>query len=146
MEGVMAGYGYDRKGNRIKVEIAAHTAGICHSDGRYSRGKITSRRTHLMPQFAMTLAEEQQYGTTLNIWQAIRLLQAWSPLLGYGQKFLAETDPYKKGLIAAEAAEWLAAQTDSDVDDQLVRRLATVAETPQGEDLIRYSLSLAGVK
>jgi hypothetical protein len=99
-----------------------------------------------MPQFAMTPAEEQQYGSTLNIWQAIRLLQAWSPLLGYGQKFLAETDPYKKGLIAAEAAEWLAAQTDSEVDDQLVRRLAAVAQTPQGEDLIRYSLSLAGVK
>jgi hypothetical protein len=99
-----------------------------------------------MPQFAMTPAEEQQYGSTLNIWQAIRLLQAWSPLLGYGQKFLAETDPYKKGLIVAEAAEWLAAQTDSDIDDQLVRRLAAVAHTPQAEDLIRYSLSLAGVK
>jgi hypothetical protein len=99
-----------------------------------------------MPQFAMTPAEEQQYGSTLNIWQAIRLLQAWSPLLGYGQKFLAETDPYKKGLIVAEAAEWLAAQTDSDIDDQLVRRLSAVAHTPQAEDLIRYSLSLAGVK
>ena len=99
-----------------------------------------------MPQFAMTAAEQAEYGSTLNVWQAIRLLQAWSPLLGYGQKFLAETDPYKKGLIAAEAAEWLAAQTDSDVDDQLVRRLAAVAQTPQGEDLIRYCLSLAGVK
>jgi hypothetical protein len=99
-----------------------------------------------MPQFAMTPAEEQQYGSTLNIWQAIRLLQAWSPLLQYGQKFLAESDPYQKGLIVAEAAEWLAAQTDSDIDDQLVRRLAAVAHTPQAEDLIRYSLSLAGVK
>ena len=142
----MPGYAYDRRGNRIRVEIAAHAAGISHSDGRYSRGKITSRRTHLMPQFAMTAAEQQQYGSTLNIWQAIRLLQAWSPLITYGQKFIAEVDPYRKGLIAGEAAEWLAAQTDSDVDDQLVRRLAAVAQTPQGEDLIRYSLSLAGVK
>ena len=99
-----------------------------------------------MPEFAMTAAEQQQYGSTLNIWQAIRLLQAWSPLITYGQKFIAEVDPYKKGLIAGEAAEWLAAQTDSNVDDQLVRRLAAVAQTPQGEDLIRYSLSLVGVK
>ena len=99
-----------------------------------------------MPQFAMTPSEERQYGSTLDIWQAIRLLQAWSPLLQYGQKFLAESDPYQKGLIVAEAAEWLAAQTDSDIDDQLVRRLAAVAHTPQAEDLIRYSLSLAGVK
>jgi hypothetical protein len=27
-----------------------------------------------------------------------------------------------------------------------VRRLSAVAQTPQGEDLIRYCLSLAGVK
>jgi hypothetical protein len=99
-----------------------------------------------MPQFAMTPAEEEQYGSTLNIWQAIRLLQAWSPLLGYGQKFLAETDPYKKGLIVAEAAEWLAAQTDSEVDDQLVRHLSEVAKTSEGEQLIRFCLGLAGVK
>jgi len=142
----MAGYAYDRKGNRIVVEIAAHSAGICHSDGRYSRGKITSRRTHLMPAYEMTASEQAEYGNSLNIWQAIRLLQTWSPLIQYGQRFMAEVDPYKKGIIVAQAAEWLAAQTDSQLDDQLVRRLAAVAQSAQGEDLVRYCLSLAGVK
>jgi len=99
-----------------------------------------------MPTYEMTAAEHQQYGNSLNIWQAIRLLQTWSPLISYGQQFMAETDPYKRGLIVSQAAEWLAAQTDSDVDDQLVRRLAAVARTKEGEDLIRYGLSLAGVK
>lgn len=99
-----------------------------------------------MPAYEMTATEQQQYGTSLNIWQAIRLLQAWSPLISYGQQFMAESDPYRKGLIVSQAAEWLAAQTDSNVDDQLVRRLAAVARTKEGEDLIRYSLSLAGVK
>ena len=99
-----------------------------------------------MPQFEMTAAEEQHYGNSLNIWQAIRLLQTWSPLIQYGQRFMAEVDPYKKGIIVAQAAEWLAAQTDSDLDDQLVRRLAAVAQSKEGEDLIRYCLSLAGVK
>ena len=99
----MAGYSYDRRGNRIRVEIAAHTAGICHSDGRYSRGKITSRRTQLMPSFEMTAAEEQQYGNSLNVWQALRLLQTWHPLVAYGQRFVQETDPHKKSLVVAEA-------------------------------------------
>jgi hypothetical protein len=129
----MAGYAYDRKGNRIVVEIAAHSAGICHSDGRYSRGKITSRRTHLMPAYEMTASEQAEYGNSLNIWQAIRLLQTWSPLIQYGQRFMAEVDPYKKSIIVAQAAEWLAAQTDSQLDDQLVRRLAAVAQSAQGE-------------
>lgn len=99
-----------------------------------------------MPQFQMTAAEEQQYGNTLTIWQAIRLLQTWSPLLQYGQRFVQEVDPYRKGLIVGEAVEWLASKTDSTVDDQLVRHLADVAKTKEGEALIRFCLGLAGVQ
>ena len=142
----MAGFAYDRKGNRIRVEIASHTAGICHSDGRYSRGKITSRRTHLMPQYEMTAAEQQQYGNALTVWQALRLLQTWHPLVTYGQRFVAATDPYAKSLIVAEALEWLAAKTDSGLDDELVKHVADVAKTAQGEALVRFLLGLAGVK
>jgi hypothetical protein len=94
----------------------------------------------------MTASEQAEYGNTLNIWQALRLLQTWSPLLAYGQKFVNAIDPYQKGLIVGEAAEWLASKTDSQVDDQLVRHLAEVAKTKEGESLIRFCLGLAGVK
>ena len=99
-----------------------------------------------MPAYEMTASEQAEYGNTLNIWQAIRLLQTWSPLLAYGQKFVQTIDPYQKGLIVGEAAEWLASKTDSQVDDQLVRHLAEVAKTKEGEQLIRFCLGLAGVK
>lgn len=137
----MAGFGYDRRGNRIRVEIAGHSVGISHSDGRYSRGRITSRRTHLMPKFEMTAEEANRYGSTLNIWQAIRLLQAWQPLIGYGQRFMAEADPYKKGIIVAEAIEWLASKTDSKVDDELVALMAELVRTPQGEAIVRWAIA-----
>jgi len=45
----MSGYARDRDGGRRPVEIPSHAFGISHSDGRYSRGRITSRRTHLKP-------------------------------------------------------------------------------------------------
>ncbi len=99
-----------------------------------------------MPAYEMTPAEVAEYGSSLNIWQAIRLLQAWSPLLQFGQRFVQTVDPYQKGMIVGEAAEWLASKTDSEVDDQLVRHLAAVAQTEQGEQLIRFCLGLAGVK
>ena len=99
-----------------------------------------------MPAYEMTAAEAAEYGNTLNIWQAIRLLQTWSPLLSYGQKFVNTIDPYAKSLVVAEAAEWLASKTDSEVDDQLVRHLAAVANTTEGEQLIRFCLSLAGIR
>lgn len=99
-----------------------------------------------MPQHEMTAAEQAQYGNALSIWQALRLLSAWQPLIAYGQRFVSEVDPYRKGLVVAEAVEWLASRTDSTVDDQLVRHLADVAKTKEGEALIRFCLGLAGVQ
>ena len=99
-----------------------------------------------MPNYEMTPAEEQEYGNTLNIWQAIRLLQTWAPLIQYGRQFVNTVDPYAKGLIVAEACEWLASKTDSELDDQLVRFVADVLRTKEGEALIRFCLLQVGVK
>lgn len=93
-----------------------------------------------MPDFGATPAEQAQYGSTLNVWQALMLLQRWSPLVGYAQRFVGELDPYKKGLIVSEAAEWLASQTKAQADDQLVRLLADLLKTKEGENLVRWVL------
>ena len=136
----MSGFSRDRDGNRRRVEIPRHAAGICHSDGAYSRGRITSRRTHLMPNYGATPAEAAQYGNNLNLWQSLMLLQRWSPLIGFGQRFVNELDPYKKSIIVGEAAEWLASQTQAQADDQFVRMLADLLRTKEGEALVRWIL------
>lgn len=137
----MGGFALDRDGTRRPVAIPRSAIGISHSDGAYSRGRITSRRTHLMSeQFGATPAEVAQYGNTLNIWQSLMLLQRWAPLVGYGQRFVNEADPYKRSVIVSEAAEWLASQTKAQLDDQFVRLFADVLKTPQGEALVRFIL------
>lgn len=93
-----------------------------------------------MPMYEATPAELKQYGANLNIWQQLALLQAWAPLIGYGQRFVQTVDPYQKSLIIAEAAEWLASKTDAQVDDQLVKFLVDILKTPQGEALVRFLL------
>jgi hypothetical protein len=93
-----------------------------------------------MPEYEATSAELEQYGAGLNIWQQIALLQAWSPLIGYGQRLVNELDPYRKSIIVAEAAEWLASKTDAKADDQLVRLLGDIIRTPQGEAVVRWAL------
>ena len=93
-----------------------------------------------MPNYEATPDELVKYGAGLSIWQQIALLQAWAPLIGYGQRFVNEADPFKKGLIVAEAAEWLASRTDSKADDQVVKLLADVLKSPQGEALVRWCL------
>jgi hypothetical protein len=96
-----------------------------------------------MPQFEMTAAEEQKYGNAINIWQALRLLSAWQPLIAYCQRFLAETDPYEKGIIVADAVEWVAAKTDTTVDDELVKLLGDILRSEQGEALVRWGVAKA---
>ena len=70
-----------------------------------------------MPNYEATPAELEKYGGNLSIWDQIRLLQAWAPLVGYAQRFV---------------------QTHAKVDDQLVSKLAAVLKTPAGEDLVRW--------
>jgi hypothetical protein len=93
-----------------------------------------------MPSYEATPAELEQYGAGLNIWQQLQLLSAWSPLIGYGQRFINTADPYAKAVIVSEAAEWMASKTDAKVDDQLVKLLGDILKTPQGESLVRFLL------
>ena len=93
-----------------------------------------------MPDYGATPAEEAKYGNTLNLWQSLMLLQKWSPLIGFGQRFVNEVDPYKKSIIVGEAAEWLASQTAAQADDQFVRLLSDLLKTQQGEALVRWIL------
>lgn len=93
-----------------------------------------------MPNYGATPAEEAKYGSALNLWQSLMLLQRWSPLIGFGQAFVNERDPYKRGLIVSDAAEWLASQTQATVDDELVKHLADLLKTAEGERLVRWVL------
>jgi hypothetical protein len=93
-----------------------------------------------MPSYEATPSELEQYGAGLNIWQQLQLLSAWSPLIGYGQRFINTADPYAKAVIVSEAAEWMASKTDAKVDDQLVKLLGDILKTSQGESLVRFLL------
>lgn len=97
-------------------------------------------------ELGATPDEITQYGNALNIWDALRLLQRWSPLVNYARAFVAEVDPHKKSLIVVDACEWLAQHTDATLDNELVRHVSAVARTKEGESLIRFCLYQVGVK
>jgi hypothetical protein len=95
-----------------------------------------------LPNYQGTAEEYAKYGANLSIWQQLALLQAWAPLIGYGQRFVQEPDPYRRGLIVSDAAEWVASKTNSTADDELVRRIADVLKTKEGEALVRLGLRM----
>jgi len=90
--------------------------------------------------YEMTPEEAAKYGAGLSIWDQLRLLQSWAPLIGYGQRLVNEIDPHRRALVVADACEWLAAKTSSPLDDQLVRHIGDVLKTKEGEALVRWCL------
>ena len=78
---------------------------------------------------------------SMSIWQQIALLQQWSPVIVYGQQILAEKDTYKKAIIVGDALEWIATKSATKLDDDVVKMITNIVETPQGEALIRYIVS-----
>lgn len=74
----------------------------------------------------------------LPTWDQIKTFAQWSPLISYGQKVLAEADPYKKAILIADALEWVCSQTQTKFDDELVQTLTAVLVSPQGEALVRW--------
>lgn len=88
--------------------------------------------------YEMTPDEAAKYGSGLSIWQQIALLQAWAPLLGYGQRFVNEVDPYKRSLVVSDACEWLASKTSSPIDNELVGHVGALLKTTEGERLVRW--------
>jgi len=77
----------------------------------------------------------------MNLFEKLKLLAEWSPLISYMQRFAEEDDIHSKAVIVTEAAEWIASRTDLEWDDELVEHVADILRSEEGEALIRWILS-----
>ena len=75
---------------------------------------------------------------SMSIWEQITLVQQWAPMLGYGQQLIAEKDQYKRALLVGDALSWIATKSSTKLDDDIVKLIVGIVDTPQGEALIRY--------
>lgn len=73
----------------------------------------------------------------LQMFDQLRLIREWAPLLGFGQRYLAESDPHRRVIVIGDAVEWLTSKTESRLDDQLARRVIAILKTAEGEALVR---------
>jgi hypothetical protein len=77
----------------------------------------------------------------MNIFEKIRLLAEWSPVIAFLQKFAEESDIHAKALIVADVAEWVASKTELEWDDELVDHIADILRSDEGEAFVRWILS-----
>jgi hypothetical protein len=76
----------------------------------------------------------------MNIFEKLRLLAEWSPLLTYMQTLAAEDDIHAKAVIVAEALEWVATRTEIEWDDELASHVNDILVSEEGEAFVRWIL------
>ena len=76
----------------------------------------------------------------MNIFEKLRLLSEWSPLLTYLQTLAAEDDIHAKAVIVAEALEWVATRTEIEWDDELASHVSDILVSEEGEAFVRWIL------
>ena len=77
----------------------------------------------------------------MNIFEKLRLLAEYAPMISFLQRFAEESDIHRKAVIVTEAAEWIASRTELEWDDELVEHLADILRSEEGESLVRWILS-----
>ena len=119
----------------------------CLNYGINGRPQSQSKKVEVKSKKRLTKKQEkkamadEEYGAGMSIWEQLRLLSEWSPLLSYGQRFIGTQDVHEKAIIVSEAAEWLAAKTKAKADDELVKLIANVLKSEEGEALVRWCVS-----
>lgn len=81
----------------------------------------------------------------VSLWEQLKMLNEWMPLLGFLQRYIAERDTHKRALVAGELMEWLASKTTTKLDDDLVKLVVAAIATAEGEALVRFLVAQAEV-
>jgi hypothetical protein len=76
----------------------------------------------------------------MNIFEKLRLLAEWSPLLTYMQTLAAEDDIHAKAVIVFLALEWVATRTEIEWDDELASHVSDILVSEEGEAFVRWIL------
>ena len=77
----------------------------------------------------------------MNLFEKLRLLAEWAPLMTFAQQLAAEDDMHAKAVIVSEAMEWVASRTDLEWDDELTGLLSDILISEEGEALVRWVIA-----
>ena len=75
---------------------------------------------------------------TMNIFDKIRLISEYAPLLSYLQQLANADEVTDKVSVAADAAEWIATKTEMEWDDEVVSLVADILRSDEGAALIEW--------
>ena len=84
-----------------------------------------------MPENGMP--DEEVYGAGMPIFEKMKLLAEWAPLIGRLQGVMTAETPYDQSLAVVKTLQWAAGKSGTVVDDEAISHLEAVLRTPEGK-------------
>lgn len=85
------------------------------------------------------MEESEEYGA-LPLFDKLRLLAEWMPLVNRIQLIAAAQTPHEQALAVIDAAQWAAGRTGTEIDDEALAHIEAVLKTPEGQAFFEWAL------
>ena len=84
---------------------------------------------------------EQEFGSGLGLFDKLRMLAEWAPLLNRLQMVALAKDPHEQALAVVSAAQWAAGKSPTALDDEALAHVEAVLRTPEGKRAFEWAYS-----
>jgi hypothetical protein len=84
---------------------------------------------------------EQEYGMGLGLFEKLRMLAEWAPLLNRLQMVALAKTPHDQALAVVSAAQWAAGKSSTSLDDEALAHVEAVLRTPEGKAFFEWIMS-----
>lgn len=79
------------------------------------------------------------YGANLPIFEKLKLLAEWAPMLGRLQAITSAQTPHAQALAVISAVQWAAGKSSTEVDDEALFHLEAVLRSPEGKAFFEWA-------
>lgn len=80
------------------------------------------------------MSDDELYGASLPIFDKLKLLAEWAPLIGRLQGVLNADTPHEQALAIVKTLQWAAGKSSGTaIDDEAVAHLDAVLRSPEGK-------------
>lgn len=81
------------------------------------------------------------YGANLPLFDKLRLLAEWAPLIGRLQAVMDAKTPHEQSLAVVKALQWAAGKSGTEIDDEATQHIEAVLRSPEGKAAFQWAVA-----
>jgi hypothetical protein len=85
------------------------------------------------------MTEDELYGAGMPIFEKLKMLAEWAPLLARLQAVMDAATPHEQALSVVKALQWAAGKSGTTMDDEALFHLESVLKTPEGAAFFKWA-------